>query len=237
MGTELRPRIPFVRTAIPAVGVILAVIASGLALKSSTGWTSIEMNLLRQVNTAHIVQLDWVALAINWILAPTVATMLVLLAAGLILAKTRRPGLALRFMLIVMISTLGAAVVKVLVHRARPNIPSLPHILVLEPGGLSFPSGQSSFAACFVRGVIVVVAGHRLRPVLIGAGATVVLVTAASRVYLGVHYPSDVVASIVYSIAAVALVDAVWVLVVARWSQRRSGFLAGSAHGGASDAR
>ncbi|MBB5641684.1 membrane-associated phospholipid phosphatase [Cryobacterium roopkundense] len=63
-------------------------------------------------------------------------------------------------------------------------------------------------------------------------GAVVVLATAASRVYLGVHYPSDVVASIAYSIAAVALVNAAWTLLLAHWSQRRSDLHVGPVHGG-----
>lgn len=237
MSTDLRPQILFARRAIPAFSVILAVIASGIALQASPGWTADEMDLLRQLNLAHTPQLDWVALGINWLFAPTVAAVLVVLAGGLILAKTRRPWLTVRFVLIVMIPTLGAAVIKLLVHRARPDIPSLSHILVLEPGGLSFPSGHTSFAACVVLGLMVVAIGHRLRPLLIGSGVLLVLVTAGSRVYLGVHYPTDVVASVVYAIAAVALVDAAWVLLVSHWSQRRSGFLAGSAHRGATDAR
>jgi undecaprenyl-diphosphatase len=236
MGTDIRPRILFVRTAIPATAVILAVIASGLVLKSLPWWTSAEMDALRRVNMAHTPQLDWFALGINWLFAPPVAAMLVLVGTGTILLATRRPGASIRFLLIVAIPTLGAAVIKVLVHRPRPDIPSLSNILVLEPGGLSFPSGHTSFAVCFVVGFVVVAAGRR-RPLLIGAAAVVVLATAASRVYLGVHYPSDVVASIVYSIAAVAVVDAAWLLVMAHWTERRSGRYTGAAPGGASDAR
>ncbi|MCY7405229.1 MAG: phosphatase PAP2 family protein [Cryobacterium sp.] len=237
MGTDIRPRILFARTAIPAVGVILAVIVSGLVLKSSAGWTSMEMDVLRQVNSAHTPQLDWVALGIDWLFESAVATILVLLGTGSILLATRRPHAAIRFLLIVVIPTLGADAIKLLVHRARPDIPSLSHVLVLEPGGLSFPSGHTSFAACFFLGFIVATAGQRWRPFLIAAAAVVVLGTAASRVYLGVHYPSDVAASIVYSIAAVTLVEAAWLLVMSDWNERRSGLHAGPANGGASDAR
>ncbi|WP_198417365.1 phosphatase PAP2 family protein [Cryobacterium sp. Hb1] len=129
---------------------------------------------------------------------------LVLLAALSVLVATRRPGAAIHFLLMVLIPTLGADAIKLLVHRARPDIPSLPHILLLEPGELSYPSGHTSLAACFLVGIVIVTAGHRRHPFVMGAAAIVVLATAASRVHMGVHYPSDVAVSIVYSIAAVA---------------------------------
>lgn len=227
----------FIRTALPAAGAVLAVIVAGMVLRAWAGWTSVEMGALRHVNAAHTPLLDGIALGFNWLFGSVVAMVLVLLATGAILLVTRRPWVAIQFLLIVAIPTVGAAVIKLLVHRARPDIPSLTHILVLEPGGLSFPSGHTSFAACLMLGLIVVSVGRRWRPLLIGAAAVVVLATAASRVYLGVHYPSDVVASIVYAIAAVALVNAAWVLVMAHWHQRRPGVHVEPVYRGASDAQ
>ncbi|TFB75854.1 phosphatase PAP2 family protein [Cryobacterium glaciale] len=237
MSTDLRPLHRFARTALPAAGVILAVILIGLILSGSAGWTAGEMDLLRLVNTAHTAPLDAVVLGLDWLFSPAVGAVLVLLAAGSVLLVTRRPGPAIRFVVLVMIPTLGADVIKLLVHRARPDIPSLPHILLLEPGGLSFPSGHTSFAACFLLGIFLVTAGHRWHPFVIGTTTVVVLATAASRVYLGVHYPSDVVASIVYSLSAVALVNAAWMLLLAHWSERRSGRPAGPVHEGVTNAR
>lgn len=229
MGTEIRPRVRLNQRIYLSIGVILAVVISGWVLKSAVGYTSLEMNLLRQVNGFHTDFADGIALGINWLFAPIVAFVIVLLAGGMILLFTRRYAWAFRFMYIVLVPTVGAAVVKVLVHRPRPDIASLQHVLVLEPGGLSFPSGHTTFAACFVLGFIVLARGHSLRPTLIGVSAFIVLLAASSRVYLGVHYPSDVVASVVYAIAAVALADAIWLLAVPHLSKRRSGKLAGSA--------
>lgn len=206
MRPDMRPHSTFARIALPALGTVLAVIAVGLLLKTSAGWTSMEMSVLRRVNLLHTAQLDWMALGINWLFSAAVAVVLVLITTGSILWVTRRPRVAIQFLLIVMIPTFGATVIKVLVQRPRPDIASLPHILVLEPGGLSFPSGHTSFAVCFLLGLIVVAVGQWWRPLLIGAAVVVALATAASRVYLGVHYPSDVVASVVYATAAATLV-------------------------------
>lgn len=236
MRPDMRPHSTFARIALPALGTVLAVIAVGLLLKTSAGWTSMEMSVLRRVNLLHTAQLDWMALGINWLFSAAVAVVLVLITTGSILWVTRRPRVAIQFLLIVMIPTFGATVIKVLVQRPRPDIASLPHILVLEPGGLSFPSGHTSFAVCFLLGLIVVAVGQWWRPLLIGAAVVVALATAASRVYLGVHYPSDVVASVVYATAAATLVSALWTLVMTHLNERRPDVQAVRAYRGESDA-
>jgi membrane-associated phospholipid phosphatase len=75
--------------------------------------------------------------------------------------------------------------VKVVVRRHRPVIEDLP-ALIATPTQLSFPSAHSSssFAAAGAFGDLVPRA-----PLLAVAGAM-----ALSRVYLGVHYPTDIAA-------------------------------------------
>jgi membrane-associated phospholipid phosphatase len=75
--------------------------------------------------------------------------------------------------------------IKLAVGRHRPVIEDLPHLMA-TPTGLSFPSSHatSSFAAARAFG--------RLLPSPVLYAAAVAM--GASRLYLGVHYPSDVAA-------------------------------------------
>jgi undecaprenyl-diphosphatase len=66
------------------------------------------------------------------------------------------------------------------------------------PASQSFPSGHAFFAASFFGGLAVLVTGRIGRKSLralvwVAAGVLIVLI-GLSRIYLGVHYPSDVLA-------------------------------------------
>lgn len=80
---------------------------------------------------------------------------------------------------------------KSLVGRPRPSI-VLP--VMIEPL-FSFPSGHTMMAAG-VYGLISLILWQRQRKILSLVSAVWVVLIALSRVYLGVHYPSDVLASL-----------------------------------------
>jgi membrane-associated phospholipid phosphatase len=77
--------------------------------------------------------------------------------------------------------------IKLAIGRKRPVIEDLPHLMA-TPTGLSFPSSHStsSFAAARAYGTLLP-AG----PLYLAASAM-----ALSRLYLGVHYPSDIAAGV-----------------------------------------
>jgi len=79
-------------------------------------------------------------------------------------------------------------------ERDRPMV--VTHID--PPGGHSFPSGHSMISAALYMTLAVLISRtlerRRLRVFVIAAGASITLMIGISRMYLGVHYPTDVLA-------------------------------------------
>jgi len=86
------------------------------------------------------------------------------------------------------------SVIKSLVARDRPTL--VPHLV--EAGGHSFPSGHSfNSAVVFLATALVFSAMTPRRPIrrtIIGTAVLLTWMIAYSRVWLGVHFPSDVIA-------------------------------------------
>lgn len=94
----------------------------------------------------------------------------------------------------VLLGWLANSGAKQLFGRARPDI--VPHLM--EAGGASFPSGHSFNGAvvCFALALTfaALARGRAARRAIFAAALIISLAIAWSRVWLGVHYPSDVIA-------------------------------------------
>jgi undecaprenyl-diphosphatase len=111
---------------------------------------------------------------------------------ALLFLKLRREAILLAAT--VMLGWLVNSVVKHLVGRDRPEI--VPHLM--EAGGASFPSGHSFNAAVVYIAIALAFttlsARQSVRFTVIGAAMVLSAAVAWSRVWLGVHFPSDVTA-------------------------------------------
>jgi membrane-associated phospholipid phosphatase len=141
---------------------------------------------------------------------------LVFTILALWLVVCRRPRLAAFAIVAILGSALLNGLVKVAVDRARPVLPDP----VAHANGMSFPSGHAQ-SAIVAYSVLLLVLHPRARPVrvaaVIAAGVMVVAI-GFSRVALGVHYVSDVLAG--YALGAA------WVVAMAAafdaWRRERA---------------
>jgi undecaprenyl-diphosphatase len=119
----------------------------------------------------------------------------------------RLPRLALFVVVTVAGSSLLNQVVKTAVDRARPVLPDP----VAHANGMSFPSGHAQaaiVAAAVLLLVFLPVLRGGWRPVALAAAILWVLAVGFSRVALGVHYVSDVLAGYILGAAWVAAMTA-----------------------------
>jgi undecaprenyl-diphosphatase len=130
---------------------------------------------------------------------------LVLVTLGILvtwrLAAVGRRRAAIIFVLACLGADALSETLKLVFHRQRPES----FFGYAEPGTYSFPSGHSVMSACFY-GVIAAIftarmESHAGRIASWTAAALLALIIGFSRIYLGVHYPTDVVAG--YAAAAI----------------------------------
>ncbi|HEY4193476.1 MAG TPA: phosphatase PAP2 family protein, partial [Mesorhizobium sp.] len=127
-------------------------------------------------------------------LGGTVVLCMVTLAAVVYLFVTRQP----RTALFVLVSVVGgqalSSALKLAVDRPRPELVS--HLVHVST--LSFPSGHAMMSAVtyLTLGALAArfVHGHAARIYLLTLAVLMTLMVGVSRVYLGVHWPSDVFA-------------------------------------------
>jgi undecaprenyl-diphosphatase len=174
-----------------AVGPALAALAvvAGAVIGGATAAPDERLELAVHAHASGPLDLLMLGLTALGLL-PVLAAAAVAAAALLLRAARRLEALALTAVM------LGEGALddalKLAVHRARPAL--FPHA---ASAGFSFPSGHAMATASLV-GVLFWIAWRQLPPFVRWLGLLLAVPLlfgiGASRVYVGVHYPSDVVA-------------------------------------------
>lgn len=181
---DLPPR----RTALLGAAALAVAALVALLVEAGAGH-DVEANLLRAIHAHASHGLDRVMLAATDA-ARTTGLALLTTTTALALAARRRPVAAL-YVVATMLLAWGANVgLKQSFGRARPALWQS----IAPEHTLSFPSGHAMTTAAYAAALNVICLHTRWRwPVLVATTAGS-LVVGTSRAYLGVHWPTDIVA-------------------------------------------
>ncbi|MFQ4149546.1 phosphatase PAP2 family protein [Arthrobacter sp. LAPM80] len=198
------------------VGAIVwaVTVAAGMAIKDS-GPKIAELEVDTALAQDRNPALTALSLAVHYGLGPAGAVIILLLSCLFLTVARRNLAGALTFATVVSIGWLASEVGKRIVGRLRPPSDAV-QALIPEHGMDSFPSGHTAFAvALAVAFVLVVARTPRAKMLAIAVGTVFVAVVAFTRLYLGVHYPSDVFASVLIASAAILAWLPVWNNIIA----------------------
>jgi membrane-associated phospholipid phosphatase len=193
-------------------GIVLAaaVLAIGFSVQSVAGLTASEFGVDQELSRHHVGALTTVAMALNFLFAPAAGACIVLVIGFYLLLVRKSFVRAVMFVLFACSGWVASEAFKLIVARHRPNPALLFDPLAPETGSNSFPSGHTAFAVALAFALYFLVRGTRWGVITAWAGAVLAVVVAWSRIYIGVHYPSDVVASFLATSAAVIVLAGLW---------------------------
>lgn len=173
------------------------------------------------INRAHSPFADGIVLVLDELDRPVVVAG-ILLVVFVVLLFVRGWRLALGACAVTGLGWLTTLVVKTVVAQPRPTTGGLVHTLHVSPATLSYPSGHVVFATALVTALVMVCRGPASRAVVVVLGVVFVLVVGWSRLYLGVHFATDVVGAVLNGVAGVLLFAGLWNLAASRvFAERR----------------
>lgn len=199
VSTGQRPR-QFGAAIAAAAGFAVPVAVLALVVRSQQEWLlRLDVSAIRQATDVTRADPPLRSFLIGW--QEAFQPRWVYLVCGLlsVVVAVRRPDLRTRVVwaICVMLACWGLTnVVKLIVQRVRPIVEDP----VATAPGYSFPSGHASNCAAAGTAVVILLwplLGRRGRVSAVAGAVTLTVVTALDRVFLGVHYPSDVIAGAV----------------------------------------
>ena len=190
--------IALVLVAVPFGILLEQVVRSGPLLRVDRGVADAVHDWVVRRGTGFVDGVRYV----SWLGRPPFLT-LVAGGAALYVIRHRRIRLAAFLVTTAVVGGLVDTAVKVLVDRPRPEFDNP----IASAFGKSFPSGHAMSSTVVYGALLLVflpVVPRRRRPYAIAATAVLVLAIATSRIALGVHFLSDVLAGVVLGLAWLA---------------------------------
>jgi undecaprenyl-diphosphatase len=169
--------------------------------------TALDRAILLWMARVRTPSVTMVMVVVTALGSPRPFALLTLAFVAVLIARRDRWGIAH-----LVVAGLGAWIleyaIKRLLERARPT--EVAHLV--QVSGYSYPSGHALAGAALYLTMAIIAARHLRRrapkALLIAAACTLIITIGVSRMYLGVHYPSDVASGIALGTAWALLVSA-----------------------------
>jgi undecaprenyl-diphosphatase len=178
-----------------APSAVFAIVAGVVAAQGVPAWDATVLHLMarHQQHTVHV--LAGIVTATGSV--PAVLVLLLVALAVLLIARLYRQ--AAFVVTATLLSMAASGIMKLVFARARPEV------IAQTPGSWSFPSGHTMSATGFAMALVIVFWPTRWRRPALAVATVYAVGIGLTRLYLGAHYPSDVIAGWALSVAVVGL--------------------------------
>ncbi|WP_241978223.1 phosphatase PAP2 family protein [Cryobacterium sp. Hz9] len=190
--------------------LVLVTLILGFAVKLNPRLSGAEFRIDELLSRDHIAVGNAIALTIDALLSPPGIIIILLVLFVFLLVVRRSPVNAFAVTSVATVGWLSSEVFKLLVAQPRPDEHLLHNPLIPSDGSGSFPSGHTTFAVAIAIAICFLARGTRWAAPAAIVGLGFALLVAGSRLYLGVHYPSDVLGSFLVAPAAICLYTGLW---------------------------
>ncbi|WP_285727810.1 phosphatase PAP2 family protein [Psychromicrobium xiongbiense] len=190
--------------------LFLIVLALGILAKAVPSFSTTEFGVDQTLSQHHVPVLNSLAKGLEFLFGPAFGALLVVLIGLFLFFVRRSPVNALAFVLVACSGWVVSEVFKLIIARQRPDQSLLFDPLSPETGSNSFPSGHTSFAVALALACYFLARQTRWKIPVACLAVVIPLLVGWSRLYIGVHYPTDVIAAILATLATVTLFAVLW---------------------------
>lgn len=191
------------------------VLALGFWTSRNAAITANELQVDQDLSRSHNAMLTGAAMFLNGVFSPLGGVVIIASICLILLVLRKMPVEAILFGAVASSGWLSAQVFKIIVERHRPNPALLANPLAPETGSDSFPSGHVALVVGLGWAFCVLLRRTRWSRFAAIAGLTIGIVVGGSRVYLGVHYPSDVLGAVIAATSGALFLVMLW----KRWAE------------------
>jgi undecaprenyl-diphosphatase len=191
--------------AIPLV-LFVAALALGLVAAHTSVLQPHELQWNTDIQKMRSSGLNSFMLDIADVASPVAGLVIIALITGFFLVR-RQPVQAVATFLVIAVGWNSSEIAKLIVMRHRPPTQ---FSLAPETGSNSFPSGHVAFAVSLAVGLCLLAVGTRWLELAAIVGTLWTMLVGFSRLYIGAHYLTDVIGSVLVSSAAIIFLTGLW---------------------------